>query len=91
MVAITGVVPALIAEKTAMSPFPVAERPMLGVLLVHEYDAVPPETAVVKVMAAAWLPLQITWLAGWSTSAVGLTVIVNVFVGPSQVTVPFKK
>ena len=40
---------------------------------------------------AVLLPLHTTWLAGWSTSPVGLTVMVKVFVGPSHVTPPLLK
>ena len=35
--------------------------------------------------------LHKTWLNGSCTCAVGFTVIVNVFTGPSQVTDPFSK
>ena len=35
--------------------------------------------------------LQTTWLAGWSTSPVGLTVMVKVFVGPAQPIKPLVK
>ena len=54
-------------------------------------NTVPPVLVVVKLTATVVLPLQITWLAGWSTAAAGLTVTVNDFEGPSQVTVPFSK
>ena len=45
----------------------------------------PPVLTVVKVTVEVLSPLHTTWLAGWSTSAVGLTVMVKVFVGPSHV------
>ncbi len=35
--------------------------------------------------------LQTTWLVGWITSPVGLTVIVKVFDGPLQLVPPFVK
>ena len=91
MVATTGAVPLLIAENAAMSPVPFPARPMPVVLLVHVYEGVPPVLTVVKDIAAVCSPLHITWLAGWSVCAVGLTVTVNVLEGPSQVTVPFSK
>ena len=45
----------------------------------------PPVLTVVKVTVGVLSPLHTTWLTGWSTSAVGLTVMVKVFVGPSHV------
>ena len=51
----------------------------------------PPVLVVVNIMGRVGASLQITWLVGCSTSAVGLTVIVKVFAGPSQVTDPFSK
>jgi hypothetical protein len=44
---------------------------------------------VVKLTGKVDTPLQITIFSGLSTWAVGFTVIVNVFDGPSQVTPPF--
>ena len=46
---------------------------------------------VVKVTAVVFSPLHTTWLAGRSTSPVGLTVIVNVFAGPSHILPPLLK
>ena len=89
MVATTGVVPVLTAGNARMFPFPFPARPMLVEELVQVYVVVPPVFTVVKVIAETVLPLQTTWLAGWSTAAVGFTVIVNVFAGPSHVTDPF--
>ncbi len=51
----------------------------------------PPVFIVVKVTVVVLSPLHTTWLSGWSTSPVGLTVIVKVFAGPSQVTPPLLK
>ena len=45
----------------------------------------PPVLTVVKVTVGVLAPLHTTWLTGWSTSAVVLTVMVKVFVGPSHV------
>ena len=36
MVAVIAVVPALVAVKAAISPVPLAAKPILGVLFVHE-------------------------------------------------------
>ena len=50
---------------------------------------VPPVLFVPKIIAEVLVLLQTTWLAGWITSPVGLTVIVKVLVGPVQGTPPF--
>src|SRR5664279_5486171 len=92
IVAITGDVPAFIAVNEGISPLPVAANPMLISLLVQVKVVAPPVlTVIVKVTVVVLPPLHITWLAGWSTSPVGLTVIVKVFVGPSHVTPPLVK
>jgi len=84
MVAVTGVVPALVAVKAAMFPVPLAARPIDGVLFVQsKLVAVP-----LKLTAVVLAPLQIVWLAGTFTVGVGLTVIVNDFVGPLHVVPP---
>ena len=46
---------------------------------------------VPKVTVAVDVALQTTWLAGWFTCPVGLTVMVKVFVGPAQPTEPLVK
>ena len=51
----------------------------------------PPVLVVVNVTAEVFSPLHTTWLTGRSTSPVGLTVIVKVFVGPSHVLPPLLK
>jgi len=84
IVATTGAVPALIAVNEAILPVPVAGNPMPVVVFVHEYVVVPPVLVVAKLTAAVPVLLQTTWLAGWVTCAVGLTVIVNDFEGPVQ-------
>ena len=43
IVAVTGEVPLLTAVKEAMSPLPVAAKPILGVSFSHEYVVVPEE------------------------------------------------
>src|ERR1035437_3398463 len=90
IVATTSDVPALIAVNVGIFPLPVAANPMLISLLVHVYVVMPPVLTVAKLTAVS-APLHTTWLAGWSTSPVGLTVIVKILVGPSQVTPPLVK
>ena len=46
---------------------------------------------VVNERADVWLVLQTITFAGWFTWADGLTVMVNDFTGPWQLTLPFKK
>ena len=48
----------------------------------------PPVLVVAKVTAVVEAPLHKTSLEGWLTCPVGLTVMVNVFVGPVQLTPP---
>src|SRR5664280_3164569 len=91
IVATTGDVPVFIAVNEGISPLPVAANPMLISLLVQVKVVAPPVLTVAKVTVVVLPPLHTTWLAGWSTSPVGLTVIVKVFVGPSHVTPPFVK
>ena len=52
---------------------------------------VPPVFIVENTTASVGASLHTTWLDGSSTCAAGLTVIVNVFEGPSQLTDPFSK
>ena len=49
----------------------------------------PPVLVVPNVTAEVEPALQTTWLEGWITCPVGLTVIVKVLVGPVQLTPPF--
>ena len=51
MVATTGAVVVLIVVKDAIFPLPPAERPMLVLLLLHEYVVAPPVLLVAKVTA----------------------------------------
>ena len=83
--ATTGPVPGLVAVKLAILPVPLAARPMEGSELV-QLNTVPGGvvTEPVKVTAAVGAPLQTTWLAGWLTSGVGLTVTVAVIAAPVQ-------
>ena len=87
-VATTGVVPVLTAVNEAMLPVPNAKSPIDGVSFVQAYVVVPPVLFVPKIIAEVLVLLQTTWLAGWITSPVGLTVIVKVLVGPVQLTPP---
>ena len=86
IVPVIGQVPALVPVKE-MSPIPLAARPMPVLLLFQEYDVVPPPFTVVKETVPVPL-LHITVFKGWVTCPVGLTVIVNIFEGPVQLTDP---
>ena len=83
-VATTGALVTLVAVKLAILPVPLAARPMDGALFV-QLNMVP-GTVVVKLTAAVGVLLHTTWLAGWFTWPVGLTVIVNVIGVPTQET-----
>ena len=91
MVATTATDPGLLVVKEGILPLPFAPSPMLVVLLDHVYVVVPPELEVVKLMADVVNPLHFTWEAGWSTCAVGFTVMVKLFAGPSQICDPLSK
>ena len=91
MVATTGAEVVFVAVKAAISPFPLAARPILEVVLVQLYVVVPPVLMVLKVNKLVESPLQITWSVGSLTCAVGFTVMVKLWVGPSQLTEPFEK
>ena len=60
IVAVTGVVPVFTAVKLAMSPVPVAPRPIEGVLFVQLYTIVPPVAVVPKDTAVVFAPLHTT-------------------------------
>ena len=62
IVAVTRDVPALIAIKEAMSPVPLAPRPIEGVLFVQLYTTVPPAAVDPKEIAVVLAPLHTTWL-----------------------------
>jgi hypothetical protein len=83
-VATLGAVVALVPVKAGILPVPLAPRPTVVLLLVHAYVIVPPVVGVVKLVGRNEVLLHTTWLAGWLTCAVGLTVIVNVLVGPGH-------
>ena len=64
IVATTAVLPALVAVNEAMLPVPLAARPIVGLLFVQEYEAVPEEFTVEKVIADTVELWQTTWSAG---------------------------
>jgi hypothetical protein len=82
IVAIAAVSIGLVAVNEAIFPAPVAGRPMDVLLLVQLYVAV--ATDPVKLIGAVGLPLHTIWLPGFTTEAVGLTVIVKVTGVPGQ-------
>ena len=86
MVAVTGVVPVLVAVNEAMLPLPLAARPMPVLLFVQLYTVL--ATAPVKLTAVVAAALHTTWSAGSATVGVGFTVMVKVVEAPVQVT-PF--
>ena len=88
MVAVIGLVPALMAVNEAILPEPLAANPIDGVLLVQLYIMIPPLDGEVKLIFAVGLLLHTTWLATGLMIGGGLTVIVNVIGVPLQVTPP---
>jgi hypothetical protein len=58
MVAVTGAVPVLTAEKAAMLPVPLAANPIEVLEFVQLYVVVPPVLEVENVTAVVLLPLQ---------------------------------
>lgn len=74
MVAVTEVLPPLVAVKAGWLPVPLAANPMEGSELVHA--KVPPAGVLVKFPAATAVPLQTVLLAGTVTVGVGSTVMV---------------
>ena len=88
MVATTGEVPVFIVIKESMSPVPESRSPIPGLSLVQAYVVVPPVLVVPKITDVVLAVLQTTWLPGWITSPVGLTVMVKDCEGPVQSTPP---
>ena len=60
IVAVTGVVPVLVAVKLAIFPVPLAAKPMLVLLFVQAYVVVPNVFVVAKVIAVVATELQTT-------------------------------
>lgn len=75
MVAVTGVLPVLVAVKAPMFPLPDAANPMEGVLFVHVNEV--PGTGPAKLTAVVVAPLHTVWLVMAFTVGVGFTVMVN--------------
>ena len=85
-VATTGALVTLVAINDAILPVPLAANPMLVVLLVQL--KIVPGVVVVKLTGAVGALLHTTWLAGWFTWPLGLTVMVNVVGVPTQLIPP---
>ena len=86
MLAVTGPVPALMAEKEDMLPVPVAASPMVVLELLQEYAVVPPVNGEVKAgMLTGW-PWQRLMSEVGVTAPAGLTVMVNDWAVPGQLT-----
>ena len=77
--------------KLAISPLPVAAKPILGVSFSQAYVVVPEVLEVVKLISSESSPLHNTWLSTSSTWLEGFTVIVNVCESPSLLIPPFSK
>ena len=60
IVAVTGAVPLLVAVKAAISPLPLAARPIDVLLFVQLYAVVPPVLVVAKVIASVDVVLHFT-------------------------------
>ena len=60
IVAVTGAVPLLIAANEAMSPAPLAPRPIVVLLFVQLYTIVPPVVGELNVTAVVLPPLHTT-------------------------------
>ena len=86
MVAVTGVLPALMAVNEGMVLVPLAPRPMLVLLFVQLYTV--PATGPVMVIAAVAAPAHTVWFAIVFTAGVGLTVMVKLIGVPVQVVPP---
>jgi hypothetical protein len=84
IVAVTAFGVLFTATKLGILPVPVAARPMLGVLFVQLYVIGLPVVGLLNVMAAVDWPAHSVWLATVFTTAVGLTVMVNVTDVPGQ-------
>ena len=72
-----------------MSPVPLAPNPILVLSFVQLYIVVPFGLAVLKTISAISSPLQTTIGSTSLTCAVGLTVMVNSFEGPVQLSPAF--
>ena len=86
IVAVTGVLPVLMATNDGIVLLPLAPNPIDGLLFVQLYTV--PATGPVMVTAAVAVPLHTVWLAIVFTDGVGFTVMVNVMAVPVQVVPP---
>ncbi len=86
IVAVTGVLPVLMAMNDGMVLVPAAASPIPGLLFVQLYTV--PATGPAMVTAVVAVPLHTVWLAIVVTDGVGFTVMVNVLGVPVQVTAP---
>ena len=93
MVAVTTVVPLLIAVNDGILSLPFAARPIDILLFVQKKSTVfgPDEEGLLKFMAVVLLLLHNDWLATGFTVAIGATIIVNTSGIPKQLTPPFIK
>jgi hypothetical protein len=82
IVATTGAVPALVAVNEAISPVPLAARPIDVALFVQLKVVL--LNAPLKATAVVEAPLHNAWLDTVFTVGVGFTVIVNVLGAPGQ-------
>src|SRR5271156_6008608 len=73
---------AFVAVKDAISPAPLAARPIVGSLLAQLLTV--PATELLKLIADVDVLLHTVWLDTEATSGVGLTVIANIWVLPAQ-------
>jgi len=83
-VATTGAPVVLIAVKLGILPTPSGPWPIWAPVCVQVYTIVPPVVGLVKFTAAVAVLLHTTWLAGWFTTGVGLTVIVKLIGCPAH-------
>ena len=86
IVAVTGVLPALIPMNDGMVLVPLAPSPMDGLLLIQLY--VVGTTGPVMVTAVVAAPAHTVWFAIVFTAGVGFTVMVKLIGVPVQVTPP---
>ena len=89
MFAVIGSFVSLSASKLDISPVPLAPNPILVLSFVQLYIVVPFWLAVLKTISAISSPLQTTIGSTSLTCAVGLTVMVNSFEGPVQLSPAF--
>ena len=81
IVAITGVLPALIAVNAGIFPLPLAAKPIEVLLFVQLKSCA---NVLVNVIAPEFIRYIMKGLTGCTTSGVGLTVMVNISGGPLQ-------